>query len=90
MENGKVSVIVPVFNAQPYLRQALDSLMSQTYGDLEFLLINDGSTDGSLDVLREYEGKDGRVRVIDKENEGYGASCNRGIDEAAGYWVAVF
>lgn len=90
MENGKVSVIVPVYNAQPYLRQALDSLMSQTYGDLEFLLINDGSTDGSLDVLREYEGKDGRVRVIDKENEGYGASCNRGIDEAAGYWVAVF
>lgn len=89
MPNTTISVIVPVYNAMPYLRQALDSILSQSYRDLEILLLNDGSTDGSLDVLREYGRRDARVRVIDKPNEGYGASCNRGIKEARGYWIAI-
>lgn len=89
MERNTVTVIVPVYNAGPYLRQALNSIVSQTHRELEILLINDGSTDSSLETMREYEAADERVRVIDKPNEGYGATCNRGIDEAQGYWVAI-
>ncbi len=90
MENYTISVIVPIYNAQPFLRQALNSLVSQTYKDLEILLLNDGSTDDSLEIMKEYESADNRVRIFNKSNEGYGATCNRGIQEATGYWIAVF
>lgn len=89
MENRTVSVIIPVYNVQAYLRQALDSVLAQTYRDLEVLCLNDGSTDGSLAIMAEYAAADPRIRVIDKENEGYGATCNRGLREATGYWVAI-
>lgn len=84
-----VSVVVPVFNAEPFLDQALRSLREQSYGNLEILCLNDGSTDGSAALLERHAAEDRRVRVIDKPNEGYGATCNRGIDEARGEWLAI-
>ncbi|WP_165062543.1 glycosyltransferase [Adlercreutzia sp. ZJ154] len=85
----RVSFIVPVYNPGNYLRQALDSAKNQTYESIEIICVNDGSTDKSLEVLREYETADPRFRVIDKQNEGYGASCNRGLNEAKGEWIAI-
>ena len=61
-----VTLIIPIYNAERYLRRCLDSVMEQTYADMEVLLMNDGSTDGSLAICREYEEKDLRFRTIDK------------------------
>lgn len=87
--SATISVVVPVYNAEPYLKQALDSVCGQTHRELEIICINDGSTDGSLGIMRACAARDGRVVVVDKANEGYGATCNRGIDAAHGEWVAV-
>lgn len=84
-----ISVLVPIYNTENYLRQALDSLLGQTFQDFEVLCINDGSTDGSRAIIQEYLDKDSRFKVIDKENSGYGASMNRGIREARGEYIAV-
>lgn len=84
-----VSVIMPIYNAQPYLAQAIQSVLDQTHENLEVLCINDGSTDDSLDTIRAFAEKDSRIRVIDKPNEGYGATCNRGLEEATGAWIAI-
>lgn len=88
-DRSKVSVIVPVCNVETYLAQCLDSILGQTHRDLEVICLDDGSTDGSLAILEAYAAKDGRVRVVAKENEGYGATCNRGIDMATGRWVSI-
>ena len=87
--NETISVVLPVYNAEQYLEQCLGSICWQTYRNLEIICVNDGSTDGSLAIMREYEASDKRVRVIDKQNEGYGASCNRGIAEANGTWISI-
>lgn len=84
-----ISVIVPICNVEKYLAQALDSIIGQTYRNLEIICINDGSTDGSLDIIEEYAKKDSRIVILDKENEGYGKSCNRGIDMAKGVWISI-
>lgn len=84
-----VSVIVPVFNALPYLEQALESLRAQTHEALQVICVNDGSTDGSLEVIRRFVEADSRFELIDQENQGYGAACNHGIACARGEWVAI-
>lgn len=84
-----VSIIVPIFNAAPYLDQALESLRRQTYDKLEIICLNDGSTDESLDIMQAHAAADARIRVIDKPNEGYGATCNRGMAEAQGAWLSI-
>lgn len=84
-----ITVIIPVYNAEPFLRQALASIIAQSYRSLEILCLNDGSTDGSAEILAEFACQDERIRVIDKPNEGYGATCNRGLAEARGSWIAV-
>ena len=84
-----VSVIVPVYNVAGYLEQCLESLVAQTLADMEVILVNDGSTDGSLEILRAAAGRDPRLRVIDKPNGGYGAAVNRGLDEARGEYVGI-
>ena len=84
-----VSVIIPVYNAERYLDQALASAEGQTRRDIEILCVNDGSTDGSRDILAKHAERDHRIRIIDKENGGYGSAMNRGIDEAAGTWIAI-
>lgn len=85
----KASVIIPTYNVERYLEASLDSLRAQTLADFEAICVNDGSTDGSPDILRRYADEDARFRVIDKENSGYGASMNRGLDEARGEYVAI-
>lgn len=87
--NGIVSIIVPIYNVEPFLEQCLESIVGQSYQNLEILLINDGSTDGSLAIAQEYERRDPRVRVINKKNEGYGASCNLGLKLAQGSYFCI-
>ena len=72
-----VSLIIPAYNAEKYLRRCLNSAMEQTFQDMEILVVNDGSTDSTLEICREYERMDGRFRVIDKENTGVSDSRNR-------------
>ena len=83
----KISVIVPVYNAETYLRECLDSIVEQTYRNLEVLLINDGSTDGSPEICREYAQKDDRVLFITQENAGEAAARNRGLETASGDYI---
>ena len=83
-----VSLLVPIYNVERYLRQCLESARAQTLEDIEVICINDGSTDGSRDIVEEYLA-DARFRVIDKPNSGYGASMNRGLDEARGRYVGI-
>lgn len=82
-----ISVIVPVYNVEPYLRKCLDSILAQTHRDLEILVIDDGSTDGSGKVCDEYAGKDDRINVFHTENKGLSCARNLGLDEAKGEWI---
>ena len=79
-----ISVIVPVYKVEPYLRQCIDSILGQTYKDLQVLLIDDGSPDGSGDICDEYAQKDHRIEVFHTENRGLSAARNLGISEAKG------
>lgn len=66
----KISIIIPVYNVEKYLRQCLDSLIGQTLKDIEIICVNDGSKDNSLEILREYKNKDSRIVIIDQINQG--------------------
>ena len=85
--NAKVSLIVPVFNVEGYLERCLDSCVRQTLLDLEILCVNDGSTDGSREILTRYAAEDSRIRIIDRENGGVSAARNTGLDAARGEWI---
>ena len=82
-----VSVIVPVYNSTAYLKRCVDAILSQTYKDLEVVLVDDGSTDDSLNMCREYEKSDARVKVFHKENGGSSSARNVGIKEACGEYI---
>lgn len=84
-----ISVVLPVYNAAPFLREALDSLLAQTCGDFEAIAVNDGSTDNSLEILQEYAARDSRIRILDGPNGGYGKAMNRGMDAATGKYMAI-
>lgn len=86
---AKLSVVVPVFNNEVYVKTCLDSLLAQTYKDLEIICINDGSTDNSLQVLEEYASRDNRIKVVDKANEGYGVAINTGLDMCTGEYFTI-
>ena len=83
----KVSVIIPVYNVEKYLRACLDSVVNQTFRDIEIICVDDGSTDGSGAILDEYAAKDSRMRVIRQANAGAGAARNAGLDVATGEYV---
>ena len=84
----KVSVIIPVYNVEPYLRRCLDSVIHQTLSDIEIICINDCSPDNSLAILQEYAAKDPRVKVIDfAENKGVSVARNTGMDAATGEYI---
>lgn len=85
----KVSILVPTYNQENYLREALDSLINQTLDDIEILCINDGSTDKTPQILEEYRFKDKRIKVINKANSGYGATMNVGLDNATGDYIGI-
>ena len=83
----KVSVVLPVYNVEPYLRDCMDSIVNQTLTDIEIICVNDGSPDNSLDILNEYAAKDDRISVYDQENGGHAVATNRGIDLATGDYL---
>ena len=82
-----VSIVVPIYNAEQYLRRCVDSILNQEYTDYELLLVNDGSTDASGDICEEYGDQDPRVIVIQKENTGVSDSRNRALDRARGKYL---
>ena len=84
-----VSVLVPCYNVERYIRQCLDSVVNQTLRDIEIICINDGSTDGTPAILGEYSARDSRIRIIDKPNSGYGDSMNQALDAATGEYVGI-
>lgn len=86
--NPKISVIIPVYKVEPYLRQCLDSVVNQTYRNLEIILIDDGSPDNCGAICDAYAQKDSRITVIHKENRGLSAARNDGIARANGEWIA--
>ena len=86
---AKISVIIPVYNVEKYLRQCLDSVINQTLKDIEIICVDDGSTDGSGAILDEYAANDGRIKVIHKENGGYGKAMNVGMDNARGEYIGI-
>lgn len=87
MDQELISIIVPIFNTEKYLHQCLDSILSQSYGNFECLLINDGSTDASASICREYVAKDARFRYFEKENGGVSSARNLGIERSGGAYI---
>ena len=84
-----VSVLVPICNVERYVDQCLESARMQTLKDIEVICINDGSTDGSLDIINSYVDRDPRFKVIDKPNSGYGDSMNKGLEMACGKYISI-
>lgn len=82
-----ISIVVPVYNVSSYLRRCLDSILKQTYGQFEVILVNDGSTDGSGAICQDYAAKDGRIRLVHQENQGPSAARNLGLQLAQGEYV---
>lgn len=82
-----ISIIVPVYNVEAYLPQCLDSLIHQTYNDIEIICVNDGSKDRSLEILKKYANKDRRIKLISRENKGISISRNEALNIAAGEYV---
>ena len=83
-----ISVVLPVFNGGTFLSEAIESILDQTYTNFEFFMIDDGSTDSSLQVMQEYERKDTRIRLLTRENRGLVFTLNEMIDMARGSWIA--
>ena len=83
-----ISVILPVYNAQDYLRDAVESILAQTYRDFTFIIINDGSTDDSLEILQEYADKDKRIKLVSRENRGLIYTLNEAISLCDSKYIA--
>ncbi len=85
----RVSVVIPIFNVEMYLEECLDSVINQTLRDIEIICVNDGSTDNSLSILKKYEMRDKRIKVISKPNSGYGHTMNVGMNAATGEYIGI-
>ena len=86
----KISVIVPIYNMEKFISRAIQCLKIQDEQNIEFLLINDGSKDSTLSIMRELTAGDTRFQIFDMENKGYGHACNFGIKQATGEFFAIF
>lgn len=87
MTNNKISVIIPVYNAEKYLDRCIDSIINQTYKNIEIILVNDGSKDNSLNICKKYQKLDKRIKLINKKNEGVSIARNKGIEIATGEYL---
>ena len=85
----KVSIVMPMFNQEKYIVECLSSVLRQTLKDIEIIVVNDGSTDNSLALVKEFAQQDDRIVVIDKPNSGYGHSMNVGMDRASCEYVRI-
>jgi glycosyltransferase involved in cell wall biosynthesis len=83
-----ISIVMSVLNGELYLREAIDSILAQSFSDFEFIIINDGSQDATPEILRSYAGKDPRIRLYDQENAGLVSALNRGCTQARGKYIA--
>lgn len=83
-----LSVILPVYNAEKYLKQSIESILKQTYKNFEFIIINDGSNDNSMRIINKYANEDNRIRIIDRDNRGLVYSLNEGISISKGKYIA--
>ena len=83
----EISVIIPVFNSEEFLNRCLDSLLNQSFTDIEIICVDDGSTDNSLKILKSYANKDNRVKVFTQQNNGAGAARNLGLKYVKGKYV---
>lgn len=88
MSQPKVSVVMSVYNREKYIVEAVESILCQTFRDFEFIILDDGSTDNTLAILREYQSNDNRIRLISCEHRGIVDTLNEGIDLACGEWIA--
>lgn len=82
-----ISVIIPIYNSEKYLSRCIDSILMQTYKDIEILLVDDGSTDNTKEICIDYSNKDSRVKYLHKDNSGVSATRNYGIEHASGEWI---
>ena len=85
-----ISVVLPIYNVEKYLKRCLESVVNQTYKNLEIILVNDGSTDSCLQICEEYAKCDNRIKLINKKNSGLGMARNTGIDNANGEYICFF
>lgn len=88
-QTPKVSILVPIYNNEIYLHECIDSIINQTLKDIEIILLDDGSTDNSPQICDEYAKKDNRIKVVHKENTGYGHTMNLGIEMATCEYVGI-
>jgi len=86
--NPMISVVMPVYNGEKFLKEAIESILNQTYKDFEFLIVYDESTDGTLSIIQEFQEQDARVVLINGDKEGISGALNKGIKEAKGKYVA--
>ena len=84
----KLSIIIPVYNAEPYIKRCMDSVLCQTFSDFELIIVNDGSADDSARIADEYAGEDYRIIVIHQGNQGVSSARNTGLEIAAGEYIA--
>jgi glycosyltransferase involved in cell wall biosynthesis len=90
MQIPEISVIIPVFNAAPFLNESIESILNQTFSDFELIILNDKSTDESLEIIKKFQSKDNRIIIIDKEqNVGPANLRNEGINAARGKFIAL-
>lgn len=87
MSDPLISILVPCYNTKKYLASCIESILNQTFKNIELILLSDGSTDGSVDIMREYEKKDSRIKVIDRENKGVAISRNELIENSNGDYL---
>lgn len=87
-DDDLISVVVPIYNVADYLGRCLDSILINTYRNIEVICVNDGSTDNCLEILKEYSARDPRVRIIDKQNGGVSSARNIGLRSAKGAWIS--
>lgn len=83
----KVSIIVPIYNVEKYLRDCIESIINQTYTEIEIILVNDGSTDSSLEICKEYAEKNEKIKIVDKKNGGLSDARNAGLEHATGKYI---
>ena len=84
MNNELVSVVMPTYNDAPYLEEAINDVLKQTYKNFELIIVNDGSTDNTSEILKKYSELDERIKVFDKKNGGTGSALNLGFSKATG------
>ena len=87
MNEPKISIIVPIFNGELYLEECLNSLVNQTFNDIEIICVNDGSTDNSMKILEDFQKKDSRIEIISQPNQGVSIARNNGVNQANGEYV---